>query len=294
MSNAATNRAETEMREMEPGVEPGDATEPYALELEEPRRSWLSRRQNPLIGLATVILALVAWQVVVSTGAVQTIILPGPVDVAHALVDLFRSPTILTDLWVSTSELLLGFGLATVAGLVLGVAMGWYGRVNAAFDPFVVFLYNTPRVALLPLLIIWFGIGIWSKVAVVFLGAFFPIVMSTADGIRGLDHSWVRAARSFGASDWQLFRTVALPGAVPFILTGLRLGIGHALVGVVVGELVAAQHGIGLVLARAGQTFQTPLVFAAIIVIAIAGMALNSLLRLIEKRFQKWKPALER
>ena len=273
----------------QPAPRPGSAAEQP---LVEERTSWLRRRQAPLIGATAVLVVLVIWQLIVETGAVPTIILPGPIDIARALGTMFSSPTILTDLGVSGSELLIGFGLAVLVGLILGVAMGWYGRVNAALDPFVTFLYNTPRVALLPLLIIWFGIGIWSKVAVVFLGAFFPIVMSTADGIRGLDVSWIRAARSFGASDWQLFRTVALPGAVPFILTGFRLGIGHAMIGVVVGELVAAQHGIGLILARAGQTFQTPIVFAAIVVVAVSGLVLNSLLRLLEKRFQKWKPAL--
>ena len=260
--------------------------------LPEERQSWLRRRQNLLIGSAGVLVVLVVWQLVVEAGFVRPIILPGPLAIAKALKTMFSTPAILTDLAVSGSELAIGFGLAVVVGLVLGVAMGWYSRLNAALDPFVTFLYNTPRVALMPLLIIWFGIGIWSKVAVVFLGAFFPIVMSTADGIRGLDNSWVRAARSFGASDWQLFRTVALPGAVPFILTGFRLGIGHALIGVVVGELVAAQRGIGLILARAGQTFQTPTVFAAIVVVAVSGLILNSLLRLLEKRFQKWKPSL--
>jgi ABC-type nitrate/sulfonate/bicarbonate transport system permease component len=268
---------------------PGSAAE---RPLPEEKRSWLSRRQNVLIGLASVLVVLVVWQIAADAGWVKPIILPGPLAIADALGTMFSSPTILNDLAVSGSELALGFGLAVVVGLVLGVAMGWYSRMNAALDPFVTFLYNTPRVALMPLLIIWFGIGIWSKVAVVFLGAFFPIVMSTADGIRGLDNSWIRAARSFGASDWQLFRTVALPGAVPFILTGFRLGIGHALIGVVVGELVAAQHGIGLILARAGQTFQTPTVFAAIVVVAVSGLILNSLLRLLEKRFQKWKPSL--
>ena len=258
----------------------------------EERPSWLRRRQNLLIGSVGVLVVLVVWQLVVEAGLVRPIILPGPVAIAEALKTMFSTPAVLTDLAVSGSELAIGFGLAVVVGLVLGVAMGWYSRLNAALDPFVTFLYNTPRVALMPLLIIWFGIGIWSKVAVVFLGAFFPIVMSTADGIRGLDNSWVRAARSFGASDWQLFRTVALPGSVPFILTGFRLGIGHALIGVVVGELVAAQHGIGLILARAGQTFQTPTVFAAIVVVAVTGLVLNSLLRLLEKRFQKWKPSL--
>ena len=167
--------------------------------------------------------------------------------------------------------------------------MGWYKRVGYAVDPFVAFFYSTPRIVLVPLLIIWFGIGIWSKIAVVFLGAVFPMIVSTMSGVRNVDASLLKAARSFGATDMQLFRTVVLPGSVPFVLTGLRLGIGHALTGVVVGELVAAQAGIGLMMATAGSTFQTSKVFAGMFIIAGSGIALTILLQKIEQRFQSWK-----
>src|SRR5438105_7211850 len=150
--------------------------------------------------------------------------------------------------------------------------MGWYRRVGFGIDPFVAFFYSTPRIVLVPLLIIRFGIGIWSKIAVVFLGAVFPMIVNTMAGVRNVDGSLVKAAKSFGASDAQLFRTVVLPGSVPFILTGLRLGVGHALTGVVVGELVAAQAGLGLMMATAGATFQTSKVFVGLVIISTAGI----------------------
>src|SRR5207237_10738978 len=156
------------------------------------------------------------------------------------------------DMWISGQELIWGFALSIIMGLPLGLLMGWYRRLTMALDPFVTFFYSIPRVALTPLLIIWFGIGMNSKIAVVFLGAIFAIVINTAAGVRNLDPALIKAARSFGASDAQLFRTIVLPGSVPFILTGLRLGPGHALTGVVVVELLAAQAVVGLIVARGG------------------------------------------
>jgi NitT/TauT family transport system permease protein len=167
--------------------------------------------------------------------------------------------------------------------------MGWYRRLSYALDPFVTFFNSIPRVSLTPLFIIWFGIGINSKIAVVFLGAIFAIVINTAAATRNLDPALVRAARSFGASDAQLFRTVVLPGSVPFILTGLRLGLAHALTGVVVAELVAAQAGVGLMMAQAGQTFQTSKVFVGLVIVAGAGVLLTFVLQRIERRFQSWR-----
>lgn len=134
------------------------------------------------------------------------------------------------------------------------------------------------------------GIGIWSKVALVFLGAFFPIAINTMSGVRSLDSSLLRAARSFGARDAQIFRTIALPGSVPFILSGIRLGLGHALVGIVVGELIAAQYGLGLVLEQAGATFQTSKEFAVLVLIAGTGLFFQVVLQRLERRFDAWRP----
>ena len=253
-------------------------------------RSRLGRIEPWLIGVGAVIVFLAAWQAVAAARVVPELFLPGPIDIASALASYVTSPEFVPDVTTSGQELLLGFGLAVVAGLPIGLLIGWYRRLRYALDPFISFFYSTPRIALLPLLIIWFGIGIWSKVAVIFLGAFFPIAINTLAGIRSLDPPLLKAARSFGASDLQIFRTVALPGSVPFILTGIRLGVGHALIGVVVGELVAAQHGVGLAMATAGSTFQTSKVFAGLIIIAGVGVILQILLQRLEGHFDSWRP----
>jgi ABC-type nitrate/sulfonate/bicarbonate transport system permease component len=256
-----------------------------------PGRPGRLRRHEPaLLGIGSVLLFLIVWQAAASARLVPPLFLPGPLDIVDAFVVLFGQGQIWNDIWVSGQELVYGYGLAVLIALPLGLLMGWYRRLNYALDPFISFFYSTPRVALLPLLILWFGIGIWSKIAVVFLGSFFPIVINTIAGVRNLDAGLIRTSRSFGATDAQIFRTLALPGSVPFILAGLRLGVGHALIGVVVGELVAAQAGVGLMMAKAGATFQTSKVFAGLIIVAGTGIIITGILQRIERRFQAWKP----
>ena len=255
-----------------------------------PRRSRLRRWEPLLWGGSTVLLFVVVWQLVATAQLVPPLFLPAPTGIAQAMVQMFADPTIWIDLETSGQEFLLGYLLAIVIGLPLGLLAGRYHRLAWSLDPFIAFFYSMPRIALVPLLLIWFGIGIYSKVAVVFLGAFFPIAINTMAGIRSLDPALLRAAHSFGASELQIFRTIALPGSVPFILTGLRLGIGHALVGVVVGELVAAQHGIAQRMSVAGTTFQVPTMFAALIVISGTGVLLTVILQRIERRFDAWRP----
>ena len=256
-----------------------------------PRRPGRLRRWEPLLwGGGSLLLFLVAWQLVAGAQLVPPLFLPAPTEIAQATVQMFTDPTIWIDLETSGQEFLLGYLLAIAIGLPLGLLAGRYRRLAWSLDPFIAFFYSMPRIALVPLLLIWFGIGIYSKVAVVFLGAFFPIAINTMAGMRSLDTALLRAARSFGASELQVFRTIALPGSVPFILTGLRLGVGHALVGVVVGELVAAQHGIAQRMSVAGTTFQVPTMFAALIVISGTGVLLTMILQRLEKRFDAWRP----
>ncbi len=247
-----------------------------------------------LIGAASVVLVLTIWQLVANARLVPILFLPGPWDVAQAFVKLFQTGDIWLDIATSAEELAIGYGMAIVIGLALGLLMGWYSRFQYALDPFVNFFYSTPRIVLIPLFIIWFGIDIQSKVAVIFLGALFPIIINTMAGVRNTEAALLRVARSFGASDALIFRRVVLPGSVPFILTGFRLGVGHAMTGVVVGEYIAARHGVGQLIAIAGQTFQTPKLFAGVLLIAGAGVLLTAILRRIENRFQTWRPEIRR
>jgi ABC-type nitrate/sulfonate/bicarbonate transport system permease component len=243
-----------------------------------------------LLGTISMVTFLIFWEAVVAFGLVNPLFTSSPSRIALAGYEMFADGSIYEHLEVSAHEFVVGYGLAILIGVPLGILMGWYSRLNAMLEPFVSALYATPRIALLPLILIWLGIGIASKIAIVFLGAIFPILVNTITGVRTVEADFIKAARSFGANDRQMFLTVVLPSSVPMLLAGLRLGLGHALVGIVVGEMYGATKGLGFLIATAGARFQTDQVMVGIILIASAGVALTELLRLIERRFERWRP----
>jgi ABC-type nitrate/sulfonate/bicarbonate transport system permease component len=247
--------------------------------------------EKKLLGIAGVVTFLVVWELI---GNVLQLINPmfmsAPSLIFTAAVGMFSSGEIYNDLYVSGIELFWGFLLSALVAVPFGIMVGWYKRMSYIFDPFINAMNATPRVALLPLVIIWLGIGILSKVGIIFLGAVFPILINTRDGVKTTPYNLLTAARSFGASEWMLFKTVVLPSTIPFILTGLRLGLGRAIVGVMVGELYAATAGIGFMITVAGATFQTDKVFVGVLIFALTGMMGMELLTRIERRFDKWRP----
>jgi NitT/TauT family transport system permease protein len=247
--------------------------------------------EQAILGSASVALFLIVWELVGNTfQLINPMFMSAPSLIAKAAVDLFTSGEIYNDLWVSGIELFWGYALSVLVAIPFGIIIGWYKKASYIFDPFVNSMNATPRVALLPLVIIWLGIGILSKVGIIFLGAVFPILINTRDGVKTTPYNLLVAARSFGASEWRLFKSVVLPSTVPFILTGMRLGLGRAIVGVMVGELYAATAGIGFMITVAGATFQTDKVFVGVLIFALTGMIGMDLLTRVEKRFNKWRP----
>lgn len=256
--------------------------------------SFWKRNESWLLGTVSMTTFLVLWELAVAFGWINPLFSSSPSRILSTGYDMFADGSIFYDMQVSGLEFLVGYGMAVVIGVPLGILMGWYGRLNAILEPFVSALYATPRIALLPLMMIWFGIGFGSKIAIVFLGAIFPILVNTITGVRTIEADFIKVARSFGSNDRQLFLTVALPSSVPFLLTGLRLGLGHALVGIVVGEMYGATRGLGFIIAVAGARFQTDRLMVGIILIASAGVILTEILRLIERRFERWRPNFRR
>jgi NitT/TauT family transport system permease protein len=248
-------------------------------------------QERKILGTTAVILFLTVWEL---CGNVFQVINPmfmsAPSLVFKAAVQLFTSGEIWNDLYVSGIEFFWGYALSVVFAIPFGIAIGWYKKFAYICDPFVNAMNATPRVALLPLVIIWLGIGIMSKIGIIFLGAVFPLLINTRDGVKTTPANLLTAARSFGASEWQIFRSVVLPSTVPFILTGLRLAVGRALIGVMVGELYAATAGIGFMITVAGATFQTDKVFVGVLIFAITGMLMTDVLDRIEHRFDRWRP----
>jgi ABC-type nitrate/sulfonate/bicarbonate transport system permease component len=237
-------------------------------------------------------LLLLAWETAATVGVVDPLFVSSPSRIAAALVNLTREASFWKDLQVSAVEFGVGFVAAVVTALALGLVAGWYRRIDAAIDPLLSGLYATPRIALLPLVLIWFGIGIWSKVAIVYLGAFFPIVISVIAGVRVTEGRYVRVARSFSAGQWRLLRSVVLPGSVPFVLSGIRLAVGRGLVGVVVGEFYVSTAGIGHRIATAGASLQTDAVLAGVVIVTVIGALMVAAVHRIERHFERWKPGL--
>jgi NitT/TauT family transport system permease protein len=248
-------------------------------------------QEKKILGAAAVILFLTAWELCGNTlQLINPMFMSAPSFVFTAAYQMFASGEIYNDLYVSGIEFVWGYLLSVLVAVPFGIAIGWYKRFAYICDPFVNAMNATPRIALLPLVIIWLGIGIISKVGIIFLGAVFPLLINTRDGVKTTPHNLLTAARSFGASDWQIFRSVVLPSTVPFILTGLRLAVGRALIGVMVGELYAATAGIGFMITVAGATFQTDKVFVGVLIFAISGMTLTAVIDRYEHRFDKWRP----
>ncbi len=271
------------------------AQEEVLLDVRVAEASWLYKfylnQEKKILGTLSVAVFLLIWELV--RGVYQLInpmFMSAPSLIWRAAVQLFGSGEIWNDLRVSAIEFGWGYFLSVVVAIPFGIAIGWYKRLAYTCDPFVNAMNATPRVALLPLIIIWLGIGILSKVGIIFLGALFPMLINTRDGVKTTPINLINAARSFGASEWQIFKTVVLPSTVPFILTGLRQGIGRALIGVMVGELYAATAGIGFMITVAGATFQTDKVFVGVLIFAISGVVATDIVDRIERKFDRWRP----
>jgi NitT/TauT family transport system permease protein len=250
-------------------------------------------QEKKILGTVAVVIFLTIWELVGNTfQLINPMFMSAPSLIFKAAVQLVTSGEIWNDLKISGIELFWGYLLSVIFGIPFGIMVGWYRRASYTFDPFINAMNATPRVALLPLVIIWLGIGVLSKVGIIFLGAVFPILINTRDGVKTTPHNLLTAARSFGASEWMLFKTVVLPSTLPFILTGLRLATGRALVGVMVGELYAATAGIGFMITVAGATFQTDKVFVGVLIFAISGVVMMEALTKIERRFDKWRVAV--
>ena len=247
-------------------------------------------QEKKILGTIAVVIFLSIWELVGNTfQLINPMFMSAPSLIYKAAVGLFTSGEIYNDLYVSGVEFAWGLFLSIIFGIPFGIGCGWYRRMAYIFDPFINAMNATPRVALLPLVIIWLGIGILSKVGIIFLGAVFPILINARDGVKTTPHNLLNAAKSFGASEWQIFKSVVLPSTLPFIITGLRLGVGRALIGVMVGELYAATAGIGFMITVAGATFQTDKVFVGILIFATTGVFCMEVIGKLERRFDKWR-----
>jgi NitT/TauT family transport system permease protein len=258
--------------------------------LPPPRRTFYQTHERAIVGAVAVVAVVAVWEWCWSAGLISPLFFTGPSQVLVRFVEEWTAGRLKQDLAYSGTNFLVGVGMAISTGVVLGVVIGWYRRLAMLLEPFLTALYSTPRVALIPLVLIWFGIGMWSKVFIVFINAVFPVLINTIGGVRAIDRDLLRAARAFCASDWQIFTTVVVPGSVPFILTGVRQAVSLGLIGVVVGEMFGGSEGIGYMVNYGGQTFQTDTVFLGVVIIAFSGIVLTWLAERLERHFSRWRP----
>ncbi|WP_201319351.1 ABC transporter permease [Paenibacillus sp. EPM92] len=253
-------------------------------------KAFYFKREREILGGGAILLFFVMWEIIGASGLFNSMFVSSPSRVWVAGVAYIESGLVWNDLRISGIEFFSGYLLALLVGVPIGLMMGWYWRVHAILDPFVSFFYSTPRIAFLPVLIIWLGIGMGSKIAIIFMMSVIPFVVNTMTGVRTIDQNLVKVARAFNASDLQIFLTIILPGAIPSIISGLRLGIGLGLIGIVVGEMYAANAGIGYRLMEAGTMFRTDLLFVCVLMIAGIGIASSELLVRVERIFDRWRP----
>jgi len=255
-----------------------------------PPQSFYQRHESLILGGGSIVVILALWEAAWKARLISPLFFSGPSAIAKQMVYAWTKGHLKSDLAYSGTNFVLGFAGAVVAGVTLGILVGWYRKLRMLLDPTLNALYATPRVAMIPLILIWFGVGMWSKVFIVFISAFFPILINTVGGMRAIDRDLLRAARAFCASDWQIFKTVAIPGSVPFILTGIRQGVALGLIGVVVGEMFGGSEGVGFMVAYGGQTFATDTLFVGVVIIAAAGIVLTWIAERLERRFSQWRP----
>jgi NitT/TauT family transport system permease protein len=271
-------------------------------------RNFYLTHERAILGGAMVLLFLLAWEglergwwaellrPILGASAerfqLKPIFISSPTLVAQTAFRMFFvTGEIWRDLAWSGLGYSLGLALAIAVGVPLGLAAGWYRRFSYAVEPFLSAFNATPQVAFLPLIVVWVGTGLGARVLIIFLLAVIPIAINAHAAVRTTDPRLVKVASSFGASDWRLFRTIILPGALPFLLAGLRLAVGRGMIGVVVGELYGSASGIGAMINQAGARFQTNKVFVGVLTIVAAGVILVEIVQRIERRLDIWRPA---
>lgn len=234
-------------------------------------------------------IAIVLWELTARVFIHNQLFLTPLSSVVVRTGELWSTGELQTHLYVSFVEFIGGFALSIVVGIALGVLLAEFSLVRGLVDPWISMLYATPIIALGPLFILWLGIGVTSKIAIVFLVAVFPILINTVTGLTTTDKTIIEVARSFGANQKQIYTKVRMPAALPFIIAGLRLSVARALVGVVVAEMFGARAGLGFLILNSAQSFDTAGVFVGVIILAIAGVVSVELLKWLEAKLAPWR-----
>jgi ABC-type nitrate/sulfonate/bicarbonate transport system permease component len=253
------------------------------------KKSWLERllRHPNLIRATSVLVFLAGWEYFGRNS--DPMFLVGPLRIAQAGVDLWSTGELQRAILQTTYPFLIGMTITIVGGVLIGMAMAQSRLVEYMIDPFVNALYAVPRIALVPLVILWAGLGMAGKISILVSIAIFPVIISTFAGIRDVRGSLIEIGRAYAATQTQIFFKIVLPASIPFIMTGIRLAVGLGIIGIVVGEFFTALSGVGGLMVNYANLFQTAKMFVPIIVLAFMGALLTELVAVVERRLSRWR-----
>jgi ABC-type nitrate/sulfonate/bicarbonate transport system permease component len=247
------------------------------------------RTRERILGIASPIALLAVWELAARLHLIDTRFFPAPSSVIAVLIDMLWSGELVTHTLVSLRRLALGTLIGGVPALVLGIAMGLNRWVRAVVDPLVAATYPIPKSAILPLALLIFGLGEGSKIFMVAVGVFFPVVINATTGVLEINRIYLDVGRNYKASRWNTFWTIALPGALPVIMTGFKLGIGIGLVLIAIAEMIGAKSGLGYMIWTAWETFSVEQMYVGLFMIAIIGFVLTVALNELERVIIPWK-----
>lgn len=241
------------------------------------------------LSVVSIICVLLVWELICRAGFVSSLFLPAPSQIISSLFVMIGDGEIGMSLAASMYRILVGFAVGSLIGLAVGLVTGTSALADKIGNPIVNALYPIPKIALLPLFILWLGIGELSKVTIIAMGVFFPVAMNTYSGVKNVDTLLIKVAVSFNASWWKTMKSVVLPNALPMIFAGLRLAAGTSLLLLVAAEMIAAQVGIGALILHYGDLMITDRLMAGVIVLSLLGLIFNLLLQWIERKAVPWK-----
>ena len=244
-----------------------------------------------LLRLLLIVAFLAAWEAIVRVFAIPAFILPAPTSIFMALYRGIASSLYLDHVWITLTETLLGFALGTILAFGLGIAVALSRRIEYFLYPFIVMFQAMPKVALAPLIIIWCGLGLTSKVVSAALVAFFPLMVNTIVGLRSADEDRINLMRSLAATRGQIFWMLQLPNAMPYIFAGLEIAMIFALIGAIVAEFVGAQSGLGMLMQSMNFTMDVAGQFSVLLILSVLGLVLNSLVSEVRRRVLFWDPS---
>ena len=250
--------------------------------------SWQKSYPN-WVSIVSILCLLVIWELICQSGVVSSLFLPAPTAILSALLQMIADGEIGVSLAASLYRILAGFFIGSLIGLAVGLVTGTSALMDKIGTPIVNAIYPIPKIALLPLFILWLGIGELSKVTIIALGVFFPVAMNTYSGVKNVDTLLLKVAASFNASWWMTMKSVVLPNALPMIFAGLRLAAGTSLLLLVAAEMIAAQVGIGALILHYGDLMITDRLMAGVIVLSLLGLVFNLILQFLERKAIPWK-----